>query len=100
MSRDFTYIDDIVAGVVAATERCDGYNIYNLGNASPVSLSELIAAVEKALGKKAKIDRQPMQPGDVNRTYADITRAKADLGYEPGTSFEQGLERFVAWLRG
>lgn len=100
MMRDHTYIDDIVAGVVAAVERCRGYRIYNLGNSNPVSLRELIAAIEAALGRKASIRRLPLQPGDVERTFADISLARAELGYEPRTDLKTGLARFVAWMRG
>jgi len=99
MSRDFTYIDDIVDGVVAAMERCSGYEIYNLGESRPVRLDELIAAIEKALGKKAIINRLPEQPGDVKLTYADVTKAQKELGYSPKTEFSAGLARFVRWLR-
>jgi UDP-glucuronate 4-epimerase len=98
-SRDYTYIADIVDGVLRATERCKGYRIYNLGESQPIALRDLIPALERALGRKAVIDRQPMQPGDVERTYADITRARAELGYRPGTDWETGLARFVDWLR-
>ena len=99
MRRDHTYIDDIIAGVRAAIDRCDGYRIYNLGNADPVSLDDLIAALESALGKKAVIDRQPLQPGDVHQTYADVDRARAELGYNPKTDLQSGLRRFVDWFR-
>ena len=99
MRRDHTYIDDIIAGVRAAIDRCDGYRIYNLGHANPVSLDDLIAALESALGKKAVIDRQPLQPGDVQQTYANVDRARAELGYEPATDLETGLRHFVNWFR-
>lgn len=99
MMRDHTYIDDVIAGVVAAIERCSGYRIYNLGESRPVSLSDLIAALERALGRKAVIDRQPRQPGDVERTCADITLARKELGYEPKTELADGLARFVEWFR-
>jgi UDP-glucuronate 4-epimerase len=99
MMRDHTYIDDIVAGVVASVERCGGYKIYNLGNSSPVSLADLVAGIEAALGKKALIERLGTQPGDVERTYADVSRARAELGYEPRTDLKTGLSRFVTWLR-
>jgi UDP-glucuronate 4-epimerase len=99
MMRDHTYIDDIVAGVMAAVERCKGYRIYNLGNSNPVSLNELIAAIEAALGKAAQIKRLPMQPGDVERTFADISRARAELGFEPRTDLRTGLAEFVKWMR-
>ena len=99
MSRDFTYIDDIVAGILAAIDRCDGYHIYNLGESEPVLLRDLITSIEKALGKKAIIDRQPLQPGDVARTFADITLAREELGYNPSTNLQRGLENFVKWFR-
>jgi UDP-glucuronate 4-epimerase len=99
MRRDFTYIDDILDGVVAAMERCAGYAIYNLGESRPVRVDELIAAMETALGKKAIIERYPMQPGDVNQTCADINKARRELGYEPKTTLEAGLGKFVGWLR-
>ncbi|OWY73436.1 epimerase [cyanobacterium TDX16] len=99
MMRDHTYIDDIIAGVVAAVDHCGGYKIYNLGESRPVSLSDLIAAIEHAVGKKAIIERLPLQPGDVHQTYADVSRAKAELGYEPSTEIEAGLARFASWLR-
>lgn len=99
MMRDFTYIDDIIDGVIRAIERCSGFNIYNLGESQPVALGDLLAAIERALGRKAKINRLPMQPGDVERTYADITRARRDLGYNPSTDIDTGLARFVKWFR-
>ncbi|MCH8851022.1 MAG: GDP-mannose 4,6-dehydratase [Planctomycetes bacterium] len=99
MMRDFTYIDDIIDGVLRAMDRCEGYHIYNLGESQPVTLSDLISSIEEALGKEAVIDRRPPQPGDVQRTYADVTLAGRDLGYEPSTSIRTGLARFVEWLR-
>jgi len=99
MMRDFTYIDDIINGTVAAMERCSGFNIYNLGESRPVSVNDLIDEIEKAIGKKAVKEYSPRQPGDVERTYADVTKAIADLGYNPSTSIQTGLEKFVAWLR-
>jgi UDP-glucuronate 4-epimerase len=98
-SRDYTFIDDIVDGVLRALDACTGYHIYNLGGSDPVSLRELIAALETALGKQAVIERQPMQPGDVERTYADLARVKAELGFAPRTRLADGLARFVEWLR-
>ncbi len=80
MSRDFTYIDDIIGGILAAIDRCQGYHLYNLGESEPILLRELIAAIEKALGKKASIDRQALQPGDVDRTFADVSLARKELG--------------------
>ena len=99
MMRDFTYIDDIIAGVVAAIDRCTDYEIYNLGESQPISVKDLIAELEHALDKKAIRDYQPTQPGDVDRTYADVTKAEMHLGYKPSTDIRTGLARFVAWLR-
>jgi UDP-glucuronate 4-epimerase len=99
MRRDFTYIDDIVSGVVASIDRCGGYEVYNLGNSSPVRLDELIERIERALGKRATIERMPMQPGDVDATYADVTKARRDLGFAPVTPVDEGLARFVEWFR-
>ena len=101
MSRDFTYVDDIVAGVVASYEKIDsfGYRIWNLGSDHPMELRELIATVEAVVGKKAVIDQQPMQAGDVDRTWADLSRSKAELGYGAGTSIREGIEKQWAWMR-
>ncbi len=99
MSRDFTYIDDIVNGVVASIQRCSGYHIYNLGESRPINVNDLIAEIEKALGKRAKKDYQPVQPGDVDRTYADVAKAQHDLDYQPSTHIADGLTHFVRWLR-
>jgi UDP-glucuronate 4-epimerase len=99
MMRDFTYIDDIIDGVVRAIDCCKGYHIYNLGESQPVALADLITMLEEALGKKAIIERMPLQPGDVNRTFADVSLAGRDLGYRPTTSLRLGLQKFVGWLR-
>lgn len=99
MKRDFTYIDDIINGVVAAMERCGGYEVYNLGESRPVRLDDLITAIENALGKKAIINRLPEQPGDVKQTYADIGKAQRELDYSPKTEVSAGLANFVRWLR-
>ncbi|HEV8379369.1 MAG TPA: NAD-dependent epimerase/dehydratase family protein [Tepidisphaeraceae bacterium] len=98
-SRDYTFIADIVRGILAALERCDRYRIYNLGGSEPVTLSHLVAELERAIGKKAIIERRAAQPGDVERTYADLTRSTAELGYRPQTTLAEGLKRFVAWFR-
>lgn len=100
MMRDFTYIDDIVDGIIRAIDRCGGFHVYNLGESQPVSLNELIALLEEALGTKVIIDRQPLQPGDVECTYADVTLAQRELGYRPSTDLRTGLARFVEWFRG
>jgi UDP-glucuronate 4-epimerase len=99
MMRDFTYIDDIVTGTAAAIDKCAGYNIYNLGESEPIKLSELIEHIEQALGKKAQKEHLPKQSGDAERTYADISKARKELGYEPGTHITGGLAKFVLWLR-
>lgn len=98
-SRDYTFVDDIVAGIGSALERCDRYRIYNLGGSEPVTLAHLIEELEAAIGKTAIINRLPMQLGDVERTYADLTRSKAELGYQPKITLAEGLRRFVAWYR-
>lgn len=94
-SRDYTYIDDIVAGVLASFERIDryGYRIWNLGGSHPTSLREMIATIERVVGKAARIEPAPAQPGDVERTFADLARSRAELGYEPRTPFERGVRR-------
>jgi UDP-glucuronate 4-epimerase len=99
MMRDFTYIDDIVNGIVAAMDRCGGFNIYNLGESEPITVNDLIAEIEKALGKKAVREYLPPQPGDVERTYADITKSVRELSYNPKTSIQAGLANFTDWLR-
>jgi UDP-glucuronate 4-epimerase len=99
MMRDFTYIDDIIDGVTASIGKCDGFNIYNLGESRPISVNDLITEIENALGKKAVKEYQPPQPGDVERTYADVSKAVDELGYNPSTDIRIGLEKFVTWLR-
>lgn len=98
MSRDFTYIDDIVAGVVAAYDRAPrfGYRVWNLGSDRPVRLDEMIAAIGRTLGVEPRVRRLPVQPGDVERTWADLARAGAELGYRPRTPFDEGLRRQCA----
>jgi UDP-glucuronate 4-epimerase len=97
-SRDYTFVDDTVSGIVAAMEKIDRYRVYNLGGSSPVSLNDLIAELERAVGKKAILDRKPAQPGDVERTYADLTRSTAELGYAPQIGLAEGLKRFANWF--
>lgn len=97
--RDFTYIDNIIDGILAAINSCCGYEIYNLGSSNPIRLDELIKQIENVLGKKASVNYQPSQPGDVIQTYADITKAKSRLGYEPKTPLCLGLASFAEWLR-
>ncbi len=98
-ARDYTYVDDAVAGTLGALGRSEGFEIYNIGESRTVKLSELVELLEKALGKKARIERLPDQPGDVPLTSADVSKSRAKIGYEPSTPMEAGLERFVAWLR-
>jgi UDP-glucuronate 4-epimerase len=115
MQRDFTYIDDIVEGVVRVTDRTATpnpdwdsadpdpgtssapYRLYNIGNNSPVMLLDYIAAIEKALGKKADMELLPMQPGDVAATCADIDALEAAVGYRPATPIEEGVNNFISW---
>lgn len=98
--RDYTYVGDIVDGVIRALDRCTAHHLYNLGNSDPVELRRLIDLIGAALGKTPRITQLPEQPGDVRQTYADIARATTELGYAPQTPFEEGLGRFVAWFRG
>jgi len=99
MMRDFTYIDDVINGVVSAIEKCAGFNIYNLGESRPITVNDLVGKIEEALGRNATKEFLPAQPGDVERTYADVTKAVEQLGYKPQTTIEAGLARFVEWLR-
>ena len=98
--RDYTYIDDIIAGVRAAIDYDQSnYEVINLGESRTVELRELISLLEDALGHRAEIDWQPSQPGDVPQTFADITKARRLLGYNPQTQIEEGIKRFVEWFR-
>ncbi len=117
MKRDFTYIDDIVEGVIRtldhtaeANPQWDGKNpapgtskapwrVYNIGNASPVDLMDYIAAIENALGMKAEMNMLPLQAGDVPATLADVEDLVRDVGYRPDTSVQEGVSRFVKWYR-
>jgi UDP-glucuronate 4-epimerase len=97
-ARDYTFIDDIVDGVMACTERQFGFEVFNLGESKTITLSRLIGLLEKALGLEARIDRQPLQPGDVPVTFANVEKARQRLGYAPSTSIEGGLSRFADWF--
>ncbi len=117
MQRDFTYIDDIVEGLVRVIDHPPKgnpdwsgkhpdpgssrapYKIYNIGNNNPVKLMDFITAIEKAIGKEAKKNMLPIQPGDVPATYADVSDLIEDLGYKPATPIQEGIDRFVAWYR-
>jgi UDP-glucuronate 4-epimerase len=98
--RDYTYVDDILDGVLKAHDKSRGFRIYNLGESATISLKDLVAAIGRATGKEPRVDWQPEQPGDVPATFADIRRARAELGYDPQVGVEEGLRRFVAWYRG
>lgn len=97
MRRDFTYIDDIVTGIEASIDRCQGYHLYNLGNDNPEALGQLIRLIEQEVGKKAIIHFKPMQPGDVVDTWADIRLSRDELGYAPKVSLASGIAEFVRW---
>ena len=102
-SRDYTYIDDIVDGIIRSCNYVennnDVYEILNLGNSSPVSLKEMINIIGQVIGTEPKIKQLPMQPGDVDRTFAYISKAKKLIGYNPKTSFKEGIENFVEWYK-
>ncbi len=102
-SRDYTYIDDIVDGIMKASEYCirndNVYEILNLGNSYPITLKEMIDTIVKVLNIKPKIKELPMQPGDVERTYADISKAKKMIAYEPKVPFQEGIKKFVEWYK-
>jgi UDP-glucuronate 4-epimerase len=97
--RDFTYVDDVVDGLVRAISRPQGFRIYNLGTHETIMLRNLVEIIERAMNKTATVDRRPVQPGDVVVTHADITRASEELGYHPATKIEDGVRRFVEWFR-
>ena len=101
--RDYTYIDDIVNGILKSMNYLfnneDVYEIFNLGESHVVSLKEMVETIENTLGKKAILDIQPIQPGDVDKTYADISKAKAMIGYDPQTNFAEGIRKFVEWYK-
>lgn len=102
-SRDYTYVDDIVDGIIKSCEYTlknkNVYEILNIGNSSPTSLKEMIEIIGKTLNVEPKIKQLPMQPGDVDRTYADVSKAKKLIGYEPKTTFEEGIKKFVKWYK-
>ena len=99
MQRDFTYVDDIVEGTLRVLDHPQRYAVYNIGNHQPVALLDYIAELERALGKKARLEMKPMQPGDVKATYADTTALERAVGFAPSTPLAQGLQRFAAWFR-
>ena len=99
MFRDFTYVEDIVTGVVNSYEKGYDYEIFNLARGETVKLMDFIKAIEEAVGKEAKIKFKELQPGDVLRTDGDISKARRMLGYEPKTGVEEGVKRFVEWYK-
>jgi UDP-glucuronate 4-epimerase len=105
MARDFTYIDDIVTGTVAANDRAPAasdevpHRVYNLGNHRPEKLLDFITILERTLGRTARKELLPLQPGDVPESFADIEASRRDLGFEPKTTIEVGLARFVEWYK-
>jgi UDP-glucuronate 4-epimerase len=98
-ARDYTFVSDTVDGVMACTQKQFGFEIFNLGESQTVTLSRLIEVLESALGKKAIIDRQSAQPGDVPLTFADISKSRAKLGYQPHIKIEEGIALFIDWFR-
>ena len=99
MQRDFTYVDDIVEGTLRVLDKPSRYAVFNIGNHTPVALMDYIATLERALGRKAKLDMKPMQPGDVKATYADTTALAEHVGFAPATPLEVGIQRFAEWFR-
>jgi UDP-glucuronate 4-epimerase len=97
--RDYTHISDIVQGISNSLNSLKGYDIFNIGESKTISLTELIKLLEKYTGKKALLNNLPIQAGDVNQTYADITKAKSLLSYNPGTNIDKGLQNFVNWVK-
>ena len=102
MKRDFTYVDDIVEGILRVKDhqgKRELYKVYNIGNHTPVYLMDFISVLEKKLGMRAKKNFLPLQAGDVPETYADITDLMKDVGFHPNTSVDEGVERFVDWYK-
>lgn len=100
-SRDYTFVEDIVTGIVRSINYVNTdkkvFEIFNIGGDKTVSLMEMVETIEEVLGKKAKLNRLPMQPGDVNRTCADIAHSKKIIGYNPQTTFKEGIKKFIDW---
>ncbi len=97
--RDYTYIDDLIDGILGVIDYHKGFEVYNLGESQTTSLRELIRLIEEALGKKANIETMAFQPGDVSVTYANITKAKRMLKYHPKVKMKEGIQRFVEWYQ-
>ncbi|HTO53743.1 MAG TPA: NAD-dependent epimerase/dehydratase family protein [Myxococcota bacterium] len=99
IERDFTYVGDTVDGIVRALERARGFHTYNLGRGQPVTVNEIVSSLERVLGRRARRELLPPQPGDLPRTWASVALARAELGYAPKVDLDDGIGRFVAWLR-
>jgi UDP-glucuronate 4-epimerase len=99
MQRDYTFVGDVAAGVIAALDRVSGYEIINIGNSQAVSLGDLVSVIERVVGRAAIVHHEPQPPGDVDITFADVHKAHRLLGYSPTTSIEEGVTRFVEWLK-
>jgi UDP-glucuronate 4-epimerase len=97
--RDYTYIDDLVDGILGVVRYHKGFEVYNLGESQTTSLKELIRLIEEAFGKKANVEMLEFQPGDVSVTYADISKAERMLKYQPKVKMEEGIKRFVEWYK-
>jgi UDP-glucuronate 4-epimerase len=97
--RDYTFVDDVVDGITATLSLQTEFEVFNLGNSQPISLSQMIRLLEEKLGKQAQIKVQEFQPGDMPFTHANLSKARGMLGYEPKVSFEEGLSRFVSWFK-
>lgn len=97
--RDYTYIDDIIQGIKLSIENLSGFEVFNLGESRTIELKDLISMIEKEIGKKAVIDKLPLQPGDVEKTFADISKAKELLGYNPQFEIEAGIRNFIDWIK-
>ncbi len=100
MKRDFTHVDDIVAGILAAVDHApEGFRVYNLGSGAPIRLVDLVTAIGAAVGREIKVERQPVPLGDVDATFADVSRAKAELGWAPRIALVDGLQTVADWVR-
>ena len=99
MQRDFTYVDDIVEGTLRVLDKPSRYAVFNIGNHTPIALMDYIATLERALGRKAKLEMKPMQPGDVKATYADTAALARHVGFKPATPLEVGIQRFAEWFK-
>lgn len=98
-ARDYTYIEDIIDGITLALAKVSGFNIYNLGESRVITLRQMVQVIESLLEKKAVLEELPLQQGDVEITYADISKAKNEIGYQPGFDFEEGMNRFIEWYQ-